>query len=81
MSGLRYEDEAEIKSVARLNGRQIQAASTARSRATHAVLSTVRRFVYLLWCPKGRLVYGTREGGAAWAGLASASVEPKFNTG
>ena len=57
------------------------AASTARSRATHAVLSTVRRFVYLLWCPKGRLVYGTREGGAAWAGLASASVEPKFNTG
>jgi len=30
-----------------------------------AQLGILRRFLYLLWCPKGRFVYQTREGGGA----------------
>ena len=28
-------------------------------------ITIMRRFIYLLWCPKGRFVYRTREGGGA----------------
>jgi len=50
---------------------------TAPSRhAGRPVHRAMRRFVHLLRCRNGRFVDGTREGGAAWAWLASAALRP-----
>jgi len=43
---------------------------TRTPRTTAAARVIVRRFVYLLWRPKGRIVYLTREAGAAYSNCA-----------